>query len=133
VTTRHEFRTEQKNGFRRGRRPLVAVPGDVSVLPAGRTSTAPQRLITEQSAQTLLDQARDDDRYTVIDGPPLGLFGDMLPLARHVDGVIIVVRLYHSRKRSLRTLLRQLETAGVRPIGYVVIGATGDGDGFYGY
>src|SRR5262249_8180576 len=112
AVTRQQFTADdQKSGIRRGSKPLVTVQGDVSVLPAGRTSTAPQRLITERSANALLQQARSEERYTVIDGPPLGLFGDMLPLARHVDGVVVVLRLYHSRGRALRTLLRQLETA----------------------
>jgi Mrp family chromosome partitioning ATPase len=133
VAQRHQFRTEQKNGWRRGRRPLVTIPGDVSVVPAGRTNTAPQRLITEQSAQELMSQAAAEDRYTVIDGPPLGLFGDMLPLARHVDGVVLVVRLYHTRKRALRSLLRSLDTAHVKPIGVVLLGTTSDSDNFYGY
>jgi succinoglycan biosynthesis transport protein ExoP len=126
------FQTEQKRSFRRGRRPLVTVQGDVAVLPAGRTSTAPQRLINEQSAQVLLEQARHEGRDTVIDGPPLGLFGDMLPLARRVDGVLIVVRLYHTTKRAVRVLLRQLETAGVQPKGVVVIGTDEQTDKLYG-
>jgi Mrp family chromosome partitioning ATPase len=133
VSARHQFHADQKNGWRKGRNPLVTVQGDVSVLPAGRTSTAPSRLITEQSAQALLEQARVDDRHTVIDGPPLGLFGDMLPLARHVDGVIVVVRLYHTRKRALRNLVRSLDTAGVRPIGVVLVGTASESDNFYGY
>jgi Mrp family chromosome partitioning ATPase len=133
VVARHQFHADQKNGWRKGRNPLVTVQGDVSVLPAGRTSTAPSRLITEQSAQALLTEARDEDRYTVIDGPPLGLFGDMLPLARHVDGVIVVVKLYHTRKRALRNLVRSMDTAGVRPIGIVLVGTSSDSDSFYGY
>jgi receptor protein-tyrosine kinase len=132
VATSQRFQNEQKRSFRRGRRPLVTVQGDVAVLPAGRTNTAPQRLINEQSAQVLLEQARDEGRDTVIDGPPLGLFGDMLPLARRVDGVLIVVRLYHTTKRSVRVLLRQLETAGVRPKGVVVIGTDEQTDKLYG-
>jgi receptor protein-tyrosine kinase len=133
AVARQDFRTDQKTSLRRGRKPLVTVQGDVSMLPAGRSSTPPQRLITEQSAQLLLDQAREEDRFTVIDGPPLGLFGDMLPLARHVDGVIVVVRLYHSRKHTLRVLLRQLETAGVSPMGYVLVGTGAESNSVYGY
>jgi Mrp family chromosome partitioning ATPase len=132
VATSQRFQNEQKRSLRRGRRPLVTVQGDVAVLPAGRTSTAPQRLINEQSAQVLLDQARDEGRDTVIDGPPLGLFGDMLPLARRVDGVLIVVRLYHTTKRSVRVLLRQLQTAGVHAKGVVVIGTDEQTDKLYG-
>jgi receptor protein-tyrosine kinase len=126
------FNSDQKRSFRRGRKPLVTVQGDVAILPAGRTSTAPQRLINEQSAQVLLDQARSEGRDTVIDGPPLGLFGDMLPLARRVDGVLIVVRLYHTTKRAVRSLLRQLDTAGVKPTGIVVIGTDDQSDKLYG-
>jgi Mrp family chromosome partitioning ATPase len=80
----------------------------------------------------LLDQARDEGRDTVIDGPPLGLFGDMLPLARRVDGVLVVIRLYHTTKRAVRSLLRQLETAGVQPRGIVVIGTDEQTDKLYG-
>jgi Mrp family chromosome partitioning ATPase len=47
--------------------------------------------------------------------------------------VIVVVRLYHSRKRTLRALMRQLETAGVRPLGFVLVGTGSDPDSFYGY
>ncbi len=126
------FQTDQKHQLRRGRKPLVTVQGDVAVLPAGRTNVAPQRLITEQSAQRLLDQAHEEGRDTVIDGPPLGLFGDMLPLARHVDGVLVVVRLYHTTKRSVRNLLRQLKTADVHPKGVVVIGTGEQTDKLYG-
>src|SRR5439155_15227503 len=43
AVSRQQFRAEQKNGLRRGRKPLVTVQGDVSVLPAGRTNSAPQR------------------------------------------------------------------------------------------
>jgi Mrp family chromosome partitioning ATPase len=61
------------------------------------------------------------------------LFGDILPLVRHVDGVIVVVKLYHTRKRALRNLVRSMDTAGVRPIGIVLVGTSSDSDSFYGY
>ena len=50
-----------------------------------------------------------------------------------VDGVVVVARLYHSRRRALRNMLRQLDTAGLRPIGVVLIGTPTDQDNFYGY
>ena len=56
----------------------------------------------------------------------------MLPLARRVDGVLIVVRLYHTTKRGLRNLMRQLETADVHPKGVVVIGVGEQGERLYG-
>jgi hypothetical protein len=35
--------------------------------------------------------------------------------------------------RGLRNMRRQLETAGVRPLGVVIVGTQGDSDDFYGY
>jgi Mrp family chromosome partitioning ATPase len=108
------------------------VRGDVAVLPAGRTTVPPQKLITDETVMRLLDQARDAGRPVVVDGPPLGLFGDMLPVARRVDAVVLVVRLYHSRRRSLQTLMRQLASAGVEPLGVVVLGGKAREQSYYG-
>jgi Mrp family chromosome partitioning ATPase len=47
----------------------------------------------------------------------------MLPIAREVDGVIVVVRLYHSRRDQVQRFVSQLKTAGIEPIGLVVLGA----------
>jgi Mrp family chromosome partitioning ATPase len=59
----------------------------------------------------------------IIDGPPLGIVADMLPIAKMVDGVLVVVRLEHTRTRPLKRLLEQFATAGLTPVGLVVIGA----------
>src|SRR4051794_25255214 len=120
------------NGLRLGNDPAVTVRGDIAVLPAGRTTVPPQKLINDESVVRLLDQAREAGRPIVIDGPPLGLFGDMLPVAKHVDAVVIVIRLYHSRRRSIQTLLRQLHSAGVVPLGIVVLGGQAREQAYYG-
>ena len=120
------------NGLRMGNDPLVTVRGDVAVLPAGRTTVPPQKLINDESVGRLLAQAREEGRPMVIDGPPLGLFGDMLPVAKHVDAVVLVIRLYHTRRRSIQTLLRQLHSAGVTPLGIVVLGGSAGEQSYYG-
>jgi Mrp family chromosome partitioning ATPase len=127
-----KFTTDQRPGMRRGRNPLVTIAGDLAVLPAGRTAVPPQRIINEVSVDNMIAQAHQLGRYTVVDGPPLGLFGDMLPVARLVDGVVVVVRLYHTRKRTLRNLARALETVEVVPIGIVLVGAGEQANTFYG-
>src|SRR3954452_24677461 len=131
AATVHKFEVDG-NGLRLGSGPAVTVRGDVAVLPAGRITVPPQKLITDDSITRLLDQAREAGRPVVVDGPPLGLFGDMLPVAKHVDAVVLVVRLYHTRVRSIQTLLRQLHSAGVVPLGIVVLGGQAREQAYYG-
>jgi Mrp family chromosome partitioning ATPase len=131
ATQLHKFNADG-NALRLGSGPAVTVRGDVAVLPAGRTTVAPQKLITDQTVERLLTQAREEARPTVVDGPPIGLFGDMLPVARQVDAVVLVVRLYHTRRRSILTLRRQLEAGGVKPYGVVLLGGTNREQTYYG-
>jgi Mrp family chromosome partitioning ATPase len=68
-----------------------------------------------------------------VDGPPLGLFSDMLPLAKRVDGVIVAVRLYHSRKDELERFAGQLVDSEVNPVGLVVLGSSADPSAYDAY
>jgi capsular exopolysaccharide synthesis family protein len=103
--------------------PHVALRGDLPVVAAGPSSQKPHTLINERSVAALLSGAREQAENVVVDGPPIGVVADMLPFARQVDGVVVVVRLDHTRPRQLRRLVAQLKTAGVTPLGMVVIGA----------
>jgi Mrp family chromosome partitioning ATPase len=47
----------------------------------------------------------------------------MLPLAKELDAVIVVVRLYHSRRDQLKRFAAQLENSEIKPVGVVVLGA----------
>ena len=103
--------------------PFVALSGELPVVAAGRASQKPQVIISERSVEELLTRARQHADHVVIDGPPIGMVADMLPFARQVDGVLAVVRLGHTRPRELRRMLNLLQTAGVKPMGLVVVGA----------
>jgi hypothetical protein len=57
---------------------------------------------------------------------------DMLPVARRVECVLLVVRLRHSRADSIGRLVEALGRVGVRPIGIVLFG-TAEHLGYGGY
>ena len=116
-----------------GSGPTAALTGDVKIVPAGPTPQNPQILLTDRPLTTLLAEAGSTTDRVIIDGPPIGVFGDMLPVARKVDGVIVVVRLYHSRRDELMRLARDLGNAGVEPLGIVVLGATAQTSRYHGY
>lgn len=60
--------------------------------------------------------------YVVFDAPPMTEVSDALPLSEHVDAVLIVVRLGHSRMDRLVNLGEILTRQGVRPAGLVIVG-----------
>lgn len=108
---------------RNGDGPSIALAGQVKIVPAGPHATNVQLLLSDSALTRLLESSRERTECVIFDGPPVGSFGDMLPLAKEVDGVIAVVRLYHSRTDELRRFAAQLENAGIKPIGLVVLGA----------
>ena len=105
-----------------GTGPSVALDGQLSVVSAGPAGGNLQLLVNDQSLGSLLEAARARSEIAIFDGPPVGSFADMLPLAREVDGVIIAVRLYYSRKDQILRLADQLQNASIEPVGVVVLG-----------
>jgi polysaccharide biosynthesis transport protein len=116
---------------RRG--PSVALAGKLAVVPAGPSAARPRTLLAGDAMESLLASASAAGDTILVDGPPLGLFSDMIPLARRADGVIVAVRLYHSRKDELERFAEQLVDAEVRPVGMVVLGSSGDPSAYDGY
>lgn len=116
---------------RNGDGPHVALSGELQLVPAGPQATNVQLLLNDRSLSALLSESRERSGCVIFDGPPVGSFSDMLPLAREVDGVIVVVRLYHSRKDQLKRFAAQLESASIAPVGVVVLGAAGSPSRYY--
>ena len=106
-----------------GRGPRVALEGTIPIVPAGPPQPNPQVILNERSIGTLLEQAGNLAETVIVDGPPIGAFSDMVPVARAADGVIVAVRLYHSREDELKRLNRELANASIKPLGIVVLGA----------
>jgi polysaccharide biosynthesis transport protein len=74
------------------------------------------------SGSELVSQAKLLADYVVIDAPPVTEVSDALPLSQHVDDVLIVARLGHSRTDQLTKLGEVLARQGVRPTGLVIVG-----------
>ena len=70
----------------------------------------------------LVEKAKSLADYVVVDAPPVTEVSDALPLSQHVDDVLIVARLGHSRTDRLINLGEILARQGVRPTGLVIVG-----------
>lgn len=113
--------------------PAVMLAGKLAVVPAGQPKQPPRTLLSGNAIDSLLASATMAGDTVLIDGPPLGLFSDVLPIAKRVDGVIVAVRLYHTRKDDLERFAEQLVDSEVRPVGIVVLGASADSSAYEGY
>jgi Mrp family chromosome partitioning ATPase len=67
----------------------------------------------------------------VIDSPPLSEVIDALPLAQRADEVLVVVRLGKSHLTKLAHLAELLSRHAIRPVGFAVVGAQAQSEGYY--
>jgi len=91
----------------------MIVPAGVetlSLLPAGPPPVNPAELLGAERMARLVDELenRYDDRIIVFDSPPLQAASETAILARHVDGVILVVRWRGSRREHVRKLVERI-------------------------
>ena len=84
-------------------------------------------------ADELVERAKAMADYVVFDAPPVTEVSDALPLSKHVDSVLIVARLGHSRTDQLVNLGEVLTRQSVRPAGLVIVGDDlSQGMGYHG-
>ena len=80
----------------------------------------------------LVEQAVELADCVIFDAPPVTEVSDALPLTEHVDSVLIVARLGHSRTDQLVKLGEILIRLNVRPSGMVIVSEDpGQGRGYY--
>ena len=119
------------------------VPLGDALIPVTRLSDNLSVLLVEQSAPYLaegllsasdeiVEQAEALADYVIFDAPPVTEVSDALPLSQHVDDVLIVARLGHSRTDQLVNLGEVLSRQNVRPAGLVVVSDDpSQGSGYY--
>ena len=90
-------------------------------------------LFTLPVAQQLIDDTRQLADYVIIDSPPLADVIDVLPLARHVDDVLIVARLGHTRLKKLAELADLMAENSIKPAGFALVGTARPSKSSYQY
>src|SRR5262249_11544391 len=102
-------------GFRR-------VTTGLECLPSGARPANPASLLSSRYMPTLLEYACERADVVLIDSPPLLAVADSLPIAAHVDGVVLVARFGVTERRSLVRAKALLEKVGANPIGVILNG-----------
>jgi capsular exopolysaccharide synthesis family protein len=92
----------------------------VDVLPAGPPLPDPSLLLASERMRQLLLVAKDRYGLVIIDTPPLLAVADAVPLLAEAGGVLIVLRIGHTRREHADRLADRLLHLRLRPLGVVV-------------
>ena len=95
---------------------------ELFLLSAGAIEQNPSELLSGKKMGLLLADAQRWFHKIVIDAPSLDRCSDALLMARHTDGVVLVVGAETGGKRSAVQAVRRLSLTGQRPVGLVYNG-----------
>lgn len=100
---------------------------NLKVATAGPIPHAPMELLTSARFAQLVDQARQDFHYVLMDSShlltdssPVGPSADPVVVAKQADGVLLVLDAHSTGKETLRQTMGVLRSVGVRVLGTVV-------------
>ena len=103
-----------------------------SVLPCGARPANPAELLTSPQFAAVLEQAKVEYDYVILDTPPLLAVSDPSVVAPRADGVVLVFRMTSRARPQAERAREQLAQLGANVLGVVVNGAGRATDG-YGY
>lgn len=107
--------------------------GSLAVLPPGPLPPNPGEFVGTQAVAEILASLRDLYDVVLIDTPPILQVGDAMSLSRHVDSVLLVVRLNVARKHTVAETRRILDSCPANELGVVVTDAQRDDEVYPGY
>jgi capsular exopolysaccharide synthesis family protein len=105
---------------------------NLSVLPVGPIPPNPTELLGSRTFAKVLDRARREFEYVLIDAPPTQPVSDALILASQVDGVLLVIDAGSTQKEAIRRSMRSLEAVGANVLGTVMNNAIVPEESYYG-
>lgn len=106
---------------------------NLRVVPTGPIPPNPAELLSSQRFQQMLEEARGQFDYVLMDAPPVEAVSDPVILATHSDGVLLVIDAQNTRKGAVRRAMRSLEAVGARVMGTVLNNAGETEGGYYYY
>ena len=89
------------------------------ILPAGRRVANAGILLNSTIMEELVEQARRQYDYVLIDTAPMSVANDAAAFGRIADGIIVVVGRDTTDKRELRSIIETLGTAKVKILGFI--------------
>jgi capsular exopolysaccharide synthesis family protein len=92
---------------------------NLDVLPAGLLDSSPHGVFAGVRFRDVVNQLRSRYARVIIDVAPLLSAGEVLPMLKAVDGVLLCARRDHSRGPQVKLALERLGKAGIKRVGGV--------------
>jgi succinoglycan biosynthesis transport protein ExoP len=111
-------------------------PYELHVITAGALAPNPAELMQSAKLHAVLAEVQDQYDLVIVDAPPSAIVSDAIPVMSQVSGVLVVVRLRHSRRNSLRRLSEQVSQLTAPTLGVIINDVKQsklDYGGYYGY
>lgn len=86
--------------------PVVRITERLSIVPAGRLEGDPMGVLTSAAMATLLEHARQEYDWVLLDTAPLAVLPDANLLADHIDGAVLVVSAGQTEFELVDTAIR---------------------------
>jgi Mrp family chromosome partitioning ATPase/capsular polysaccharide biosynthesis protein len=120
------------NGARNASRRTKST-GSLSVLTTGPLPPNPGEFVGTSAVAEILGRLRELYDVVLVDTPPMLQVGDAMSLSRHVDAVLLLVRLNVARKQAVTETRRILDTCPASELGVVVTDTQREDSAYHGY
>ena len=109
------------------------VISDLDVLTSGAIPPNPSELIASPAFGELLERAKEEYDYVIMDTPPLGVVADTLLLKDYVGGYVMVVRERVTTHGDIENALQNIHLADSKVLGFLKVGCSLRSKGYKGY
>ena len=106
---------------------------NLDVIFTGTKAPNPAELLGSEKFEKLIEKAREQYDYIIIDCPPLGSVIDAVLVAKVCDGAIILIETDNVSYKVVQGVKKQLETGGCKILGAILNKVQTSGKGYYGY
>lgn len=90
------------------------------IVPAGDLPPNPSELLGSRKMERFLKTMSERFEYIIVDLPPVNIVSDAFAIARHLDGMLLVVREDYTTKKELDSCVTQLKLSNVKVLGCVM-------------
>ena len=95
---------------------------NLSIMFSGDIPPNPSELISSDNMKALIEEFREHYDYVIVDLPPVTAVSDPLIMSKNIDGLAIVIRHGHTRRRDVMETMRQLKLVDAKILGFIYNG-----------
>jgi capsular exopolysaccharide synthesis family protein len=98
----------------------------LALVPAGKWDSEAYHALAQMDRGSIFDTLKEPFDFIIVDSSPVLSVADALVLGQHVDGVVFSILREVSRLPEVYGAQQRLATLGIRLLGAVVVGTTGE-------